>query len=83
MKPTNQSPVTFKEALATQESLLDSGTKYLIVDTPKGDYSETVFQKVSRQSEEIVRLRKHAQRWQAAFSLTAVLAIWLIAMRFV
>lgn len=45
--------------------------------------AEELAKLVHIKDEEIIQLNKHAYRWQAAFSLTAILAIWLIAMRFV
>ena len=77
MKYNKLVPLSFTEALIRQNTLLDEGQ--LIIDSPKGDYDVYV----SVHKDEIIALRRHAQRWQAAFSLTAVLAIWLIAMRFV
>ncbi|MGJ7553390.1 hypothetical protein ACSFBI_05310 [Variovorax sp. RB3P1] len=74
MKPTKLVPLSFNEALVRQNNLLEGEPLYT---------GEEVSNHISKYSEEVSRLRKHAQRWQAAFSLTAVLAIWLIAMRFV
>lgn len=74
MKSTKIVPLTFNEALVRQNKLLEGEILFT---------GEEVSSHLSNYSAEISRLRKHAQRWQAAFSLTAVLAIWLIAMRFV
>lgn len=77
MKYNKLVPLSFTEALIRQNTLLEGS--HSIIDTPKDDYD--VYASVHKN--EIIALRKHAQRWQAAFSLTAVLAIWLIAMRFI
>ena len=74
MKSHKLTPLSFNEALIRQNTILEGEPLYT---------GEEVSSHITKYSEEVIRLRKHAQRWQAAFSLTAVLAIWLIAMRFV
>lgn len=74
MKSHKLIPLSFNEALVRQNAILEGELLYT---------GEEVSSHITKYSEEVIRLRKHAQRWQAAFSLTAVLAIWLIAMRFV
>lgn len=84
MKSNHVIPKTFTEAIGSQNSVLDGITH---IDIPVGDITEAErfisLRIIQIQEQRIEILKIRAFRWQAAFSLTAVLAIWLIAMRFV
>jgi hypothetical protein len=70
--------LTFAQALEANTAILDeSNTEEYFVAM------QAQVQALELASSEIHRLKKSNHYWQAGFSLVAVLAIWLIAMRFV
>lgn len=70
--------LTFAQALEANTAILDdSNTEEYFVAM------QAQVQALDLASTEIHRLKKSNFYWQAGFSLVSVLAIWLIAMRFV
>lgn len=70
--------LTFAQALEANTALLeDSNTEQFFVAAQVKAHA------LELATTEIHRLQRSNYYWQAAFSLVSVLAIWLIAMRFV
>lgn len=70
--------LTFSQALEANNAILDESSteEYFVA-------MQAQLQALDLASSEIHRLKKTNHYWQAAFSLVSVLAIWLLAMRFV